>query len=193
MEFLLLSLIAWVSFVSTSFDSLFVLVPSLASNPSRRCALMFGYGLALVTVVLASWGAAQLGEMIFPRGLGFLGLVPIAMGLMALLRSFRSGEASSSTRGPAPGGVTIAVLTLSMSGDNLGVFIPLFADTSRLMDLVVAFNLIVAAGVWSALALGMSRHDEIRSWSMRWGPKLTPFLLIAVGTYILLDTPTDVS
>jgi len=192
-EILLLSLIAWVSFVSTSLDSLFVLIPLLAADRTRQGAVLLGYGLALATVVMASWGVAQLGEAIFPRGLSILGVVPIAMGIAGLIRGLRSAEAPSPANESARSAAAVAVLTLSMSGDNLGVFIPLFADTSRPMDLVIALNLIVAAGIWSTLALSMSRRSQIRSWSTRWGPILIPFLLIAVGTYILLDTPTDTS
>ena len=190
-----LSLVAWAAFLSTSLDSLFVLVPVLSREQTRARAVFQGYLGALAAIVAVSWGAAQVGEAIFPRALYWLGLIPVGMGIALLVRGLLPVAAAEPTE-PATRPATAtaaALLTLSLGGDNLGVFIPLFADTSRSLDLLIAANLLAAGVAWSLAALAISRRRRVRGWLERWGPRLIPFFLIAVGIYILADTPTDLS
>ena len=45
---------------------------------------------------------------------------------------------------------------------------------------------------WLGLARYLSTHDAVVRLLRRAGPYLIPALMIGIGTYILLDSPTDV-
>ena len=46
--------------------------------------------------------------------------------------------------------------------------------------------------VWIGLALRIARWPALAHVLETWAPRGVPFLLIAIGVYVLLDTATDV-
>jgi len=79
---------------------------------------------------------------------------------------------------------TVAGVTLANGGDNLGVYIPLFATTPQvIVNYVLVFAVMTA--VWCALGYLAVNNPLIGSQIRRHGHVLLPVVLIALGLYIL--------
>ena len=133
------------------------------------------------------------GTIIDPGLLGYLGIIPIVLGLRLLYRQFGTrGEPSSSARiDTRSGWLATAMLLAGNSGDTLAVFLPLFAE-SDLRYIGVAVALYVAMALaWGALALGVSSNLARARQLVRLGEYLVPWVMLAAGSYVLLDTATD--
>ena len=191
------------SFVATNLDNLLILVILLGAAPRRRAAVLLGYmGSAVIIVSVATIGVA-LGTILDPGLVGYLGLVPLSLGLYTLWRQL-PGEAGGKTTeregtvrsSPLAGselriGLSSFVLMLSNSGDSLVIFLPLLTESSReaLLLIISSYLLIVLA--WAGLSLLISANESLARRIEQQGNRLVPWVRIGVGVYILLDTGTD--
>lgn len=187
----MLVLVGVAAFLSTSLDSMVLMVPALAVYRRPAIRLLGGYLLAMMIIIGLSWALGTAGELVLPVDPGILGVIPLGLGVFLVIRRARGRHEAvleSSTLGP--GG--LLVMTFSLSADNFGVFIPLFADTADEGDRLVALTLGLSAVAWSGIALALSQRRVIGSAARKWGEVAVPFLLIAVGAYILANTGLDV-
>jgi cadmium resistance protein CadD (predicted permease) len=83
---------------------------------------------------------------------------------------------------------TVAAVTFSNGGDNIGVYTPMFAQynsASQITTLVTV--LMIMTAVWCAAAYYLVNHPLIASRIRRVGHIILPFVLIALGIYILAE------
>jgi cadmium resistance protein CadD (predicted permease) len=82
----------------------------------------------------------------------------------------------------------VAGVTIANGGDNIGIYVPLFASSSTLAEIItlVAIFLAVTA-VWCALAYYLVNHQLIATRLRRVGHIVLPFVLIGLGAYILAN------
>jgi len=185
--------VALTAFVSTNMDNLVLLAVLVGQTGQRRLSVLLGYTAAIATIAAVGLVAARLADAVPSSALGYLGLVPLAMGLNRLRRlrhpapSLAETEAPRSTLGIA----AVAALMLSNGSDTLGVLLPLFAETPEPLTYVIAATVVAAALLWFALARWLAGHPWVRARLGRVERWLVPILLICVGLYILVDTPTD--
>jgi len=92
----------------------------------------------------------------------------------------------------AAGFMTALLLTLAQGVDNLLVYMSLFADSRNELDLRVFVTLAACATGWCAGAFWLARRSPLAGVLRRAMRFALPFLLIAVGIYMLKDTVTDV-
>lgn len=171
------------AFAATNIDDLFVLMLLFgqANHRAERRKICLGQllGMAVLTAV-SILGALGLG--LVPEGwLRLLGVVPIALGI----RAWREADEEEETPS-AVGVLSAAGLAVANGGDNLGVYIPLFAGFS-------AGQLALCAGVFAVMTLlwclvgeklaGLPRVSRaIRAYQR----VLVPGVLILLGVSILL-------
>jgi cadmium resistance protein CadD (predicted permease) len=189
-EAFLLASVAALGFAATNVDSLLLLVSLLAEGGVRRVVLV-GYGLSIVLVVGVAWFVAQLGDWLPARAVDLLGFIPLAMGVYALVGLWRENGSGQPATPAATSVPAVAILMLSISADNFGVLIPLFAETPRPGDGVIATAVLASGLLWCGLALRLSQSTVLRGLFNRWGPRAVPLILIFMGIYILMDSATD--
>lgn len=175
---------AVLTFAATNVDDLVVLSLLFGQgNPTRR--VVAGQYLGFTAIVGLSAALSQ-GALALPRAwVGVLGLVPLLLGLRGLVR-LRRDRAAEEPRGTLSTW-GIAAVTLANGGDNIGVYTPMFT-TMHGFDLVVVlvvYAVLVAA--WCAMARAFVRLRGIARFFDRWGHRLAPAVLVALGLYILLD------
>ena len=148
--------VAVAAFASTNLDNLALLVALCADRRLRPRNIAFGQGLGMGVLVLASLAGAAGAFAAPPRWAGWLGLVPLALGVRGLVTlgapSNRAGPrleaAGERDRAQV---IATAALTLAAGGDNLGVYIPLFAaGLSEIPIYVAVFAVMTPA--WFRLA-----------------------------------------
>ena len=183
--------IATAAFVSTSLDNFALLIGLFAAPDFRPRRVAVGYLVASWAVAAAAWGGSKLVELLPVADLGFLGVVPLALGIQRVFVLLRS-PADVAKPVPAAGGAGVsALLTLSQSADNTLVYLALFGDSAKALDPIVFATLVVCAAVCCASALWLARRSPLAGPLRRAMRFVMPFLLIAVGVYVLADTVTD--
>jgi hypothetical protein len=191
--------IAIAVYASTNIDDLLILAVFFADPRVRISAVVAGRFLGLAVLVLASATAALLAMAVPGEWIALLGLVPLALGLRLLPALFcRGGDSTEESQEAVAGehqpvrrgffaqSMTVAGVTLANGGDNLGVYIPLFATAPQtIVTFVVVFAVMTA--VWCALGYLMVNNPLIGDRIRRHGHALLPLVLIGLGLYILSD------
>jgi cadmium resistance protein CadD (predicted permease) len=182
-------------FAGTNVDDLVVVAilfaaTATAGRPSWRqiCAGQY-LGAALLVAVSS---LAALGLRPVSRELvGLLGVVPIALGLRALLPILRArgglGVDSPSAPSAVPTTVTAIVgVTLANGADNVTVYTAVLrsADAAATVITVVVFALLVAG--WCVIGWRLGSHWAVVDLVDRHGHWLVPLVFIAIGLTIVV-------
>jgi cadmium resistance protein CadD (predicted permease) len=180
-------------FASTNVDDVFLLAAFFADPRLRAPAVVLGQFLGIGALVAASAAAARAAVAVPPGYVAFLGLVPLALGLRALWALRRGADddedaarAAGARAAPGAGAQALAVagVTVANGGDNLGVYIPLFAREPRLVPLyALAFALMTA--VWCLAGHRLVRTRAVGARLRRYGHVALPVVLVALGAWIL--------
>ncbi len=180
------------SFISTNIDDIFMLMLFFAPCQSLRAKTKVTAGQYLGIGVLTSLSLlGAFGLQLLPQQyIGLLGLLPLALGAKTILGS-SPDEDSQEIEGnitSAPGLLQVALVTIAGGGDNIGVYIPLFAGfrTAELFCALSVFAL--CTGLWCLLADRLSHLPVIQTIIRRYKRILIPTVLIGLGLYILIDT-----
>jgi cadmium resistance protein CadD (predicted permease) len=81
----------------------------------------------------------------------------------------------------------VAGVTFANGGDNIGVYVPVFATagTGGISVYVIVFLVLVA--VWVAAGRYFATRPVIAKALSRWGHILLPIVLIGIGVLILFE------
>jgi len=173
-------------FAVTNIDDLLVLAVffGLAAG-SRRAGLhvvlgqYLGFGAILAVSVLGALGAGLLPAGLIP----YLGLLPLLLGLRAAWKVIRPDDGAP----PAVklGFAQVAAVTFANGGDNIGVYVPVFAvaGTGAMTGYVVVF--LIGVAVWCALGWFLAGRPLVATALSRWGHVILPVVLIGIGLVIL--------
>jgi len=179
---------AAVAFAATNIDDVFVLTLFFAQKNLKRWHVVVGQyvGLAgLITISLAGYFA----RLFIPhRWIGLLGLAPIGIGIKKLIDWKRGEDQSTKERLNAASVLTVAAVTFANGGDNIGIYVPLFAnsDVSALLITLITFAVLIA--VWCVAAYYLGSHPAVKMIVDRYGHILVPFVLIGLGIYIIVTS-----
>lgn len=190
------------AFTATNLDDILILLLffSQVNAVFRRRHIVFGQYLGFTALVLASL-PGFFGRLIFPPDwIGMLGLLPIAIGLSRLLNpetddseaeaELEQSENSFFSSFLSPQTYSVAAVTVANGGDNIGIYVPLFASNT-LESLAVILGVFFAmVGVWCYAAYRLIQMRAIADTLTRYGNQLVPFVLIGLGIAILVKSGT---
>lgn len=126
--------------------------------------------------------AASFIALVIPAGyIALLGLVPLGLGLKLLFTKKPTDEPAPAAQGV----LAVAGINIAAGGDNVGVYTPLFATTTSEAIAIygAVFAVLTGALCWTAHRL--VTHPALGAPVRRWGPRLVPWVLIALGLWIL--------
>jgi len=194
------------SFTATNIDDLVVLMFFFAQVNStfRIRHIIVGQYLGFTAIIIASL-LGFFGGLIVPRAwIGLLGLVPIIIGIAKLLKLNKADEdvqtvseqlnqanvsrISTLSALLSPQTLNVAAVTFANGGDNIGIYVPLFASSDLPSLAVILSVFFLMVGVWSCLAYLLTRHPQILRILTRYGHAIVPFVLIGLGIYILIES-----
>jgi cadmium resistance protein CadD (predicted permease) len=183
------------AFVATNIDDIFVLMMlfSALTIPVRQVVLgqYIGIGLLIAISALGSLIALVVPTYV----IGLMGIIPIAIGIRNLVKirkkdRFPSKQVMQDKRDKSYlSFLTVAAVTFSNGGDNIGVYIPLFSKyntVSQITALTVVF--IAMTTVWCIGAYYFVNHPLVASRIRHTGNIILPFVLIGLGIYILTES-----
>jgi cadmium resistance transport/sequestration family protein len=188
------------AFCATNLDDILILLLffSQVNNSFRRRHIVAGQYLGFTVLVLASL-PGFFGSLILPRPwIGLLGILPIVIGIGRLLEKNDDLEgdeaietsASSCLSFISPQTYGVAAITFANGGDNISIYVPLFANSSWSSLLVIVGEFWLLVGIWCYIAYKLTENSAIAELLTRHGNNLIPFVLIALGVLILLDSQT---
>lgn len=182
-------------FVATNIDDIIVLSLFYARGAGQRGLTVkillgqyLGFGGILVTAVLVALGSRS---FLPEEALPYFGLIPLALGLYAAWKVWRGSDNDDDDDGAVTGKpvnmVTVAAVTFANGGDNIGVYVPVFASVSptALVAYCAVFLMLVAVLV--VLAKFMATRRPIAEVLERWEHILFPIVLIGLGMVILIE------
>jgi cadmium resistance protein CadD (predicted permease) len=186
---------AIVVFVATNVDDILLLAALFGSALMAR-AVVVGQFIGIAVLTAVSVGAAYAATAVPAEWIRWLGLLPLALGVWLLIQLWRR-------RAPRDDGdddvvkerkfearlhsqvLAVAAITVANGGDNLGVYIPLFAKDVSVLPLYIGVFTVLTA-VWCWLGYVLVKNPVGAAVMARWGHILLPFVLIAIGAHILL-------
>ncbi len=190
------------AFTATNLDDILILLLffSQVNAVFRRRHIVFGQFLGFSALVLASL-PGFFGSLIFPPDwIGMLGLLPIAIGLSRLLNpetddseaeaELEQSENSFFSNFLSPQTYSVAAVTVANGGDNIGIYVPLFASNTLESLAVILAVFFAMVGVWCYAAYRLIQMRAIADTLTRYGNQLVPFVLIGLGMAILVKSGT---
>lgn len=182
------------AFAATNLDDALVLLLFFGDRRYRARHVFIGQAAGVGLLVALSLVVALAAVALPARAVGLLGLLPIAIGAKQLLdrRRGRHSETASADVPPlrAAGwrqAAAVAGVTLANGGDNVGVYVPLFA-TRPLAEtgvILVVFATLLAA--WTLGGYYLARHSAVAGRVQQVSGGLMPWVLIGLGIVILVE------
>jgi cadmium resistance protein CadD (predicted permease) len=176
------------AFVATNIDDLLVLLLFFGqvNRRFRPHHIVTGAYCGFAALVGVSLVGA-LGGLALPSSwIRWLGILPIGLGLKQLMEPKPEdiGE-DIPEKLIHPQFYQVALVTFANGGDNIGIYVPLFA-TSNIVTLEIILTVFfIAHGAWCYGAYRFSRQPQIARVLTQYGQKSVPFLLIGLGGFIL--------
>ncbi|MFC8827447.1 cadmium resistance transporter [Streptomyces sp. NPDC057137] len=183
-------------FAVTNIDDILILALFFARGAghrgsARRIVLgqYLGFAAILAVAVAAAFGATFLPESAIP----YLGLLPLVLGLKAAWQAWNShregggDEEKAQTEEGGPSPLEVAAVTFANGGDNIGVYVPVFATAGIGAMSVYAVVFLVLVAVWCLAGRYFATRPVIAKVLTRWGHILLPLVLIAIGLLILIE------
>ncbi|MER6754573.1 cadmium resistance transporter [Micromonospora echinofusca] len=175
---------AAVVFAATDVDDIVVLtllfVAARTTGRPRPWQIVAGQYLGIGALALASAVVAA-GLLVVPEPwTGLLGLLPITLGVRALLD--RDADET-----PAVVGSTIGVagVTIANGADNIAVYVPVFRALGPADSAVFLLVFVVLIALWCAAGAWLGNHPRVTRLVGRAGHWLVPAIFIVIGVVIL--------
>lgn len=195
-----------IAFAATNIDDIIILMLFFAqvNVTFRPYHIVAGQYLGFLVLILASLPGFVGGLFIPKAWIGLLGILPIIIGVSQLLDRHKDDDVQtlshqlvhSTSRSPSaklaalltPQTYSVAAVTLANGGDNIGIYVPLFASCDLPMLLLILTVFFVLIGVWCYIAYRLAQSPAIAHILTRYGHAIVPFVLISLGMFILLES-----
>jgi cadmium resistance protein CadD (predicted permease) len=183
--------LAITTFAVTNIDDLLILSVYFAVPDIRIKHVVAGQYLGVIALIIISLSGIVLGEILDPRYISLLGILPIILGLKGLYNLYRGeqnkqDEEEEIKAGTSLSFINVAIVTFANGGDNIGVYVPLFASIQAQMIALYVSIFIVLIGLWCVLGYYFVKHPYIKDIFEKYGRVILPCFLILLGLWIML-------
>jgi cadmium resistance protein CadD (predicted permease) len=183
------------AFAATNIDDIFVLMIFFSSLtfPVRHIVLGQYIGIGLLISISA---IGSLIALVVPTHIiGLMGIIPIAIGVKNLIEIRKKNNSDSRQiaqdikKRSYLSFLSVAAVTFSNGGDNIGVYVPLFSKYNTVSQITTFMTVFLAmTAVWCIAAYYFVNHPLVASRIRHIGSILLPFVLIGLGIYIVIES-----
>ncbi|MCZ2493463.1 cadmium resistance transporter [Dellaglioa carnosa] len=184
------------AFISTNIDYLLILIIIFAKYKNKHddklifIGELLGSGtLIVVSLVVAFWLKMIPEEWI----LGFLGIIPIVMGIKMYFGDEDEGNEVREKLGKPQRSIILSVIMITIATcgpDNLAIYVPFFT-TLNAGDIPIVlglFFIFLCMITW--LSKMITNLPKIQVFFERFGDLITLLVYVFLGIYILLESGT---
>ena len=191
-----LSLIALgvTAFAATNLDDALVLLLFFGDRRYRARHVFIGQAVGVGLLVALSLVVALATVALPARVVGLLGLLPIAIGGKQLLDRRRDRGATPADGDGLPPraagwrqAAAVAGVTLANGGDNIGVYVPLFAARPAAQTALLLATFAALLLVWTFAGYALARRSALAGRLRRISGAVMPWVLIGLGVTILAE------
>lgn len=202
-----------IAFTVTNIDDMMILLLLFSQIDSsfRKRHIFIGQYLGFLAIIILSLPGFFGGLFIQREWLGLLGIIPIAIGMKQLInQQIESTESTEvQTVNPDfpqllhpnptwsfllsifhPNTYQVAAITIANSGDNISIYIPLFAGQNFVNLGIIIAVFLAMVGVGCGIAYLLTSQVTIGYILSRYGRAIIPFILMALGLFIMYDRGT---
>jgi cadmium resistance transport/sequestration family protein len=200
MTVLLLNILQGITaFIATNLDDIVVLMVffNQINKFLRPQHIVSGQYLGFGILLLLSL-PGYFGGMLMPQHwIGLLGLVPLGIGCKLLFAPKDNDDLGQISGSPLlqklenviqPQILQVAAVTVANGGDNIGIYVPLFASKNLSGLLTILGTFLLMVGLWCWIAGRLVKQPIMAQLFNKYGDRLIPWLFIALGCYILSES-----
>jgi cadmium resistance protein CadD (predicted permease) len=183
------------AFAATNIDDIFVLMIFFSSLifPVRHIVLGQYIGIGLLIAISA---IGSLVTLVVPTYIiGLMGIIPIAIGIKNLIEIKKKNNppsrqiAQDKKNRSYLSFLSVAAVTFSNGGDNIGVYVPLFSKYNTVSQITTLTTVFLAmTAVWCIAAYYFVNHPLVAFRIRHIGSVILPFVLIGLGIYIIIES-----
>jgi cadmium resistance protein CadD (predicted permease) len=179
--------------LATNLENVVIALAAFCGRMSVS-ALRARFMAGLFALLGFSWIAGSAAGLMPPHYLGYLGLIPVLLGLHEL---YQGGRQRAKDRGSRPlrrftrPVAAVALLMIASGTDTVAVFTPLIAESETTDRLMQAVGYLVTGALLAWFCAHACEHPSLARPIERHGARVAPLLMIGIGGYILLNTATD--
>lgn len=191
---------ACLTFVITNIDDAFVLVTFFAESSTSEhltpLKITLGQYIGFTVVMVVSLIGFAVAVALPSEPIGFLGLLPILLGVWKLFslllskqdQSEEEDQPESRRAAGAKSVFKVAIITVMNGGDNIGTYIPLFSQADGAEIAVYAVVYYILLGVWCLIAYLIMKQKHVLRLAEKYASFIIPFLYMGLGTYIVVKS-----
>ena len=182
------------AFVATNIDDIFVLMIFFSSLAYSIRQIVLGQYIGIGLLIAISGIGSLIAFVVPTYVIGLMGIVPIAIGIKHLVEVRRKDNPSRQVVQDKMNKsylsfLSVAAVTFSNGGDNIGVYIPLFSKYNTISEIFALTTVFIAmTAVWCIATYYFVNHPLIASRIRHTGNIILPFVLIGLGIYVLTDS-----
>ncbi|ODG99257.1 transporter [Nostoc sp. KVJ20] len=196
---------------ATTFDDNLYLTAFFGkvNHTFRPKHIIIGEFVGFTALVFASL-PGFFGGLVLPEAwIGLLGILPIIIGISHLMSREEEEETlqavsvnfTNSAKKKRQKKSLVATLkdrqtyrvsavTIANGGNNIGIYVPLFASSNVPSLAVILCVCYLAIGMWCFVSYNLTRNPVMASVMTRYGRKVFPFVLIYLGLSIMFKSGT---
>ncbi|MBI5681329.1 MAG: cadmium resistance transporter [Methanobacterium sp.] len=179
------------AFVATNIDDLFILTLFFANPNIKNAHVVIGQYIGILSLIMISLMGYFFKFIIPISFLGLLGIIPILIGIKAIINLKKNEkihvDEMSQNKGFKSSSIfLVALVSFSNGGDNIGVYMPLFASMDLYQTLEVVGIFILMIGIWCFISHSLTNNEILRDKIKKYGHIIFPFVLIIIGLFIIL-------
>ena len=184
--------IACTSFAITNIDDMFVLVTFFAEASTSKTLtplkITLGQCIGFTAIVIISMIGFGASLVLPSESIGFLGLLPILLGiwkLLDLLFPTKEEEPEVPSIAGMKNILKVSIVTIMNGGDNIGTYVPLFSQAKGAEIAVYVVTYYILLGVWCLVAFLVMRQRHILLIAQKYALWVIPLLYMGLGVYII--------
>jgi cadmium resistance protein CadD (predicted permease) len=184
------------TFAITNIDDLFILVTFFAEATTGKTltplTIVAGQYVGFSIVLAISMIGFGIAVVLPTEPIGFLGLLPILLGFWALLDLLLWTDEEEDEVEVGVGGwraiSKVAAVTVVNGGDNMGTYIPLFAQASKGDIAIYLIAYYVLLGVWCLVAWLVMQQKDVLRLAEKYASYVVPVLYMGLGVLIMVKS-----
>ncbi|KAF3103671.1 hypothetical protein TWF103_007179 [Orbilia oligospora] len=187
------------TFAITNIDDLFVLATFFTESSVNKnltpLKIAIGQYVGFSVIIVISMIGFAVAQAIPSEPIGFLGLLPILLGvwkLLGLIFTSNLEEEEEQTENVKTAGMKcilkVASITVMNGGDNIGTYVPLFSQAEGAEIAVYVVTYYILLGIWCLIAFLIIKQRHILLVAQKYAGVVVPLLYVGLGIFIVIKS-----